>query len=153
MKDLTAKETRTLLDIQEDFNIFEEKFREEINRVEIFYEDCKNCDMTDECPNMEEYKKEGIILQKLHEFIQNKGVNSNLHPLTSEDNKKLGEVVSKKDGVLPVTACLNFEIPLFAPKHNYFFIELEDGRRLLYLVQNGLGGNSAEKYKQRMIYR
>ncbi len=137
---------------QEQFNFFTEQFEGTIEEVHIFYEDCDNCPAKDECANKEDFMKGGLVLVEMHDFIQDKGIDSTLHPLTSEDNGELGQTVSEKGGVLPLSMIFTDEMPVCAPNHNFFFVKLEDGRRLLYLLETP-DMDSDDETQDLMIYR
>ena len=139
------KMKESFLETQTKFNLFlEGGIKEDIEEIHVFYEDCKNCPQKEDCPNKEKMMKGGIVLAKLHEVLEDIGLDSNLHPLTSKDNGELGKVVCEKGGVMPVSARLDEEMPVFAPKHNFLVIELEDGRKYLYMPDLGLSDDSDE---------
>ncbi len=152
MMKLTEEEKEKLLGSNRDINFLLDDQMEKIERVEIFYEDCKNCSESKRCPSRDEFEEGGRILQNMHEYLEEQGIDSTLHPLTFEDKENVGEIVSKNGGVLPVIACFDLDVPIFSSKHNYFYMELEDGRRFLYMLQVDLLKEESEVQKERMIY-
>jgi len=141
------------LESKRDLNFLLEDKMEEIKRVDIFYEDCENCSEEDKCPAKSEYEKGGKILEKMHDFLENKGIDSTLHPLTFESKTEIVDLVSENDSVLPVSACFDQDTPMFTTRNNYFYIEFENGKRFLYLLHLDLLKGSSERRKDRMIYR
>ncbi len=152
-RDLTEEEKENLWESYQNLNFLAEDMMEEIKRVEIFYEDCDNCADKDECKGVKKFYKQGMLLEALHNHLRKNGVDSTLHALTTEDRGEAGKKVSEEGGVLPVGACFDLDVPLFIPRHNYFYIEMEDGRRLLYMIKTDLFVEGDESERDRMIYR
>ena len=152
MLEMTEEEKESLLESKRDLNFLLEDKMEEIKRVDIFYEDCENCSEEDKCPAKSEYEKGGQLLERMHDFLENEGIDSTLHPLTFESKNEIVELVSGNDCVLPVSACFDLDVPMFTTRNNYFYIEFEDGKRFLYLLHIDLLKGSSERRKDRMIY-
>jgi len=152
MMRLTEEEKKSLYESSESLNFLLEEQIEKVKSVEIFYEDCEKCSESKNCPSRDEFEEGGLVLKKMHEFLQDKGVESTIHPMTFEDREEVGKMVSEKGGVLPVIACFDLEKPVFSQRHNYFYIEMEDERRLLYLLQVDLLKEVPGVDKERMIY-
>ena len=144
---------KSILRAQKEFNFFDtDRMRDEIEEIHIFYEDCRNCSERRSCPTKEKVKDDGIALMKLHEFLEDEGLDTNLHPLTSEDNKELGKVISQKGGVLPVSTKFGKEMPFFSPEQNFLMIEFEDGRKYLYTLDM-FEDSESDEVKAPLMYR
>jgi len=143
-----------LREMQERFNFLNQDFMERIEKVEVFFEDCENCDMKDECPNKDEYGVEGKVLEGIHEVFSKRGVDSNIHPMTSSDNGEFDEVVCKESGIVPVNAFVTESGPVCTPDHNFLMIELEDGKKYLYTLDMKMSEESEQdEVKAPLMYR
>ena len=149
---LTEEEKQSLYESNRNLNFLLEEQMENVESVEIFYEDCENCSVRKNCSSREESEEGAQVLMKMHKFLQDKDIESNIHPMTYEDRDEVGKIVSEKGGVLPVTASFDLDVPIFSQRHNYFYIEMEDGRRLLYIFVVDLLKEVPSLDKERMIY-
>ena len=152
MMKLTEEEKQSLYESNENLNFLLEEQMEKVESVEIFYEDCENCSERKNCSSREESEEGAHVLKKMHEFLQDKDIESTIHPMTYEDRDEAGKIVSEKGGVLPVTACFDLDRPIFSPRRNYFYMEMEDGRRLLYIFVVDLLKEVSKMDNERMIY-
>lgn len=143
----------SLMKAQRRFNFLSKKgIKKDVEKVHVFYEDCKNCPEKDECPNREDMEMEGIILTKLHEMMEEMDLDSELHPLTSEDNGELGELVCEEGGVMPVSTIMHKETPIFSPENNFLVVELEDGKKYLYTTELDVSDDS-DDVKAPLMFR
>jgi len=150
---MMKSQEEALKEMQERFNFLNQDFMERIEKAEVFFEDCENCDMEDECPNRDEYGVEGKVLVGIHRVLSKRGVDSNIHPMTSSDNGEFDEVVCEKGGVVPVNAIVTDSGPICTPDHNFLMIELEDGKKYLYTVDMERSVESeADEMKVPMMY-
>lgn len=144
-------ESEALIEMQERVNFVNSKFMEKIDEVEVFFEDCENCSARDECPNCGKLGAEGKLLKDIHEYFDETGIRSRLHPMTSKDNEELERIVCEKGGIVPVKTRLTEAGPICAPEHNFLLVKTEDGKQLLYTVD--LSDLMREKEEYTMIYR
>lgn len=144
------KQEEALKEMQERFNFLNQDFMEGIEKAEVFFEDCENCDMKDECPNRDEYGVEGKLLEHIHEVLSKRGIDSNIHPMTSKHNGKIDEVVCRKGGVVPVNTIVTDSGPICTPDHNFLLITTKDGKELLYNVD--IEELDKEKEENKMMY-
>ncbi len=152
-EEMKKKMKERLMEIQKRFDfLWDEGIREEVEKIHVFYEECENCSEKDRCPNRKNFEKEAILLLKLSEMMEERRIDSELHPLTSEDNGELGEVVCEEGGVMPVSTKLKKEAPVFTPEHNFLVVELEDGRKYLYTTELDESRNSEEEKPQMMYW-
>lgn len=120
--------------IFEKYDFFRDDFVCEIDHVDIFCENCAECPLRDECPNVGTLGRTGLVLKELHETFLEVDIDSRCHKLTSDDNGDLDRVVCGVGGVLPVKTVFTTEGTVSAPMHNFLLFEMKDGRRLLYDV-------------------
>lgn len=146
-----SDQSETLKEIQKRLNFANREFMNQIEKVEVFYEDCENCSSKDECPNCSKFGPQGKMLENIHEVLSEEGVESHLHPMTSEDNGELEEIVCEKGGVVPVKTKITQSGPICAPEHNFLLVKTEDGKELLYTVD--IDELVDERQGNPMIYR
>jgi len=144
------KEIEVLVRYQKKYNFLNEKFLNEIERVDIFFENCAECSSTEECGKVETIGLQGHLLKKLYYLFKDAGVDSHLHEFTSENNGEIEEVASRHDCVLPLKALFYPQGPVACPMHNFMHIVKKDGHKLLYQVGNAPDGD--ESSHETMMY-
>ncbi|GEM_PF-2594883 len=150
---MSEKMEESLIDAQKRFNfLWSEGIREEVEMIHIFYEDCRNCGQKEECPNKDKFEMEAQVLINLHERMEETGLDSELHPLTSEDNDDLAKVVCDEAGVMPVATLISKEIALFSPEYNFLIVEFEDEKKYIYTTELDLPEDSGD-IKAPLMYR
>lgn len=145
------KSEKDLLDqYSEKYNFLDENFLDEIERVDIFCENCAVCSRNKECDNIGTFGFIGRMLMGLHQIFKEAGVDSHLHEFTSENNKDLEEVASQHDCVLLLKTLLHPGGVLSCPMHNFMQIVMKSGHKLLYDVDTMYEEN--ELSRQDMMY-
>jgi len=118
----------------EKYDFLKDEFVEEIEHVDIFCEDCEECSLRDECPNVDTIGVTGIILKKLHNKYEEIDVDSRLHALTPDENGELDEIVHEAGCVMPVKTLVFERGFVCGPMRNFLVFKMVDGRQLLYDV-------------------
>ncbi len=131
---MKEKEIKILDKYQKKYNFLSDKLLNEMERVDIFCENCSECEALGQCSYVNSIGFEGQLLKELHEFFKEAGVNSHIHEFTAKNNDQREEVVAEAGCVLPLKALLYPKGPLSCPVNNFMQIVMKDGHKLLYNV-------------------
>ena len=143
---------RAFIKAQKNLNFMDKNIIEKIDSADIFFEDCENCDMRDDCPHPEKFGREGKFLKEMHELFVENEIDSTLHAMTSKDNGDMGKTVCDQGGIMPVETKMTTAGPLCAPDHNFMLVELDDGRKMLYTVDSSWLFEEEEEEKKMMYW-
>ena len=131
MKD---KKVVALEEHQKKYNFLNSEVLKEMKRVDIFCENCSECEAVSECSNVETIGFEGKLLIELHDFFKEAGVDSHLHEFDVRNNGKIEEVVAEAGCVVPLKALLYPRGVVSCLIINFMQIVMKDGLKLLYDV-------------------
>lgn len=131
---MNKEKMESLLEIQGELNFTAEEFQDKIESVDIFFEDCDSCDRRSECSSSEKYGAGGKALCQIHDFFEENGVKSRLHPLTSEHNSDLDDILHEKGCPMPMGTRIIQGTPVVVPERNFLMVKLEDGKRFVYML-------------------
>ncbi len=118
----------------QQYDFFSEDFLKEVERVDIFCENCAECPSLKNCPSYRTLGRVGYLLKRIHEDFCENDVDSRLHELTSDDNPELDKIVSDAGCVLPLHSFFTEDGIASLPAHNFILFRMLDGRKLLYDV-------------------
>ncbi len=144
---MIEKEIELLKEHQKKYNFLNEKVLNEMERVDIFCENCSECEASDECPNVNSIGFEGKLLRELHDFFKEAGVDSHLHEFNVLNNDQMEEVVAEAGCVLPLKALLYPKATVSCPVNNFMQIVMKDGHKLLYDVDAVIKKNKKDHMK------